>query len=52
MDAAILHVQQGLPRDFHFVPEPKWLDAKFPAEAKRVNRPCVALVASNKSWIL
>eukprot|EP00199_Chlamydomonas_sp_CCMP681_P006159 CAMPEP_0119106956 /NCGR_PEP_ID=MMETSP1180-20130426/7718_1 /TAXON_ID=3052 ORGANISM="Chlamydomonas cf sp, Strain CCMP681" /NCGR_SAMPLE_ID=MMETSP1180 /ASSEMBLY_ACC=CAM_ASM_000741 /LENGTH=209 /DNA_ID=CAMNT_0007092369 /DNA_START=87 /DNA_END=716 /DNA_ORIENTATION=+ len=44
--------EQGKERDFHIVPQPTWLDTKFPAEAKRVSRPCVALVGSDKNWIV
>lgn len=43
----------GLSRtqDFWLVVEPAWLEAKFPAEAKKVGRPCVALVSTNQMWI-
>ncbi|KAL6762336.1 hypothetical protein V8C86DRAFT_1784739, partial [Haematococcus lacustris] len=44
--------EQGKERDFHFVPEPKWLDAKYPEQAKKVKRPCVALVSTDKNWIV
>ena len=37
--------------DFWLVPEPKWLDAKYPNEAKQVKRPCVALVSTDDMWI-
>ena len=37
--------------DFFLVSEPRWLDEKFPQEAKRVGRPCVALVSTDKIWI-
>lgn len=37
--------------DFWLVPEPKWLDAKFPKEAKMVKRPCVALISTDETWI-
>ena len=37
--------------DFFLVSEPTWLDEKFPAEAKRVGRPCVALVSPDKIWM-
>lgn len=37
--------------DFFLVCEPRWLDEKFPQEAKRVGRPCVALVSTDKIWI-
>ena len=35
--------------DFFFVCEPAWLD-KFP-ESKKVARPCVALVCTDKTWM-
>ena len=35
--------------DFFFVSEPAWLD-KFP-ETKKVQRPCVALVSTDKKWM-
>lgn len=35
--------------DFFFVSEPAWLD-KFP-ESKKVGRPCVALVSTDKTWM-
>ena len=38
-------------QDFWIVPEPAWLDARFPAEAKKVGRPCVALVSTNTYWM-
>ena len=37
--------------DFFLVSEPKWLEEKFPQEAKQVGRPCVALVSTDKIWI-
>ena len=37
--------------DFFLVSEPTWLDTMFPQEAKRVGRPCVALVSTDKIWI-
>ena len=43
--------EQGRKLDFFLVSEPAWLDAKFPAEAQRVRRPCVALVSTDKIWI-
>ncbi len=39
------------PLDFFLVCDPTWLDAKGGAEAKRVKRPCVALVSTDKMWI-
>ncbi|EIE18275.1 hypothetical protein COCSUDRAFT_60467 [Coccomyxa subellipsoidea C-169] len=38
-------------QDFFLVCEPTWLDKQFPQEAKRVGRPCVALVSTDKIWI-
>ncbi|PNW74609.1 hypothetical protein CHLRE_12g490500v5 [Chlamydomonas reinhardtii] len=43
--------EQNKERDFFIVPNPKWLDAKFPEQAKQVKRPCVALVSTDKMWI-
>jgi ribosomal protein S2 len=37
--------------DFFLVSEPTWLDKQFPQEAKKVNRPCVALISTDKMWI-
>lgn len=36
--------------DFFFVSEPEWLD-RFP-EASKVQRPCVALVSTDKEWMI
>lgn len=38
--------------DFFLVPEPKWLDAKYPEQAKAIKRPCVALMSTDKTWIV
>jgi len=38
--------------DFYIVPEPKWLDQKYPEQAKMVKRPCAAIVSSDKQWIV
>lgn len=38
--------------DFYLVPEPKWLEQKYPQEAKQIKRPCVALVSTDKTWIV
>jgi hypothetical protein len=38
--------------DFYLIPNPKWLDAKFPKEAKLVKRPCMALVSTDKMWTM
>ncbi|KAF8072354.1 hypothetical protein HT031_000013 [Scenedesmus sp. PABB004] len=43
--------EQGRPTDFYLVPNPAWLDARFPAEAKQVRRPCMALVSTDKQWV-
>ncbi len=43
--------EQNMERDFFIVPNPKWLDAKFPEQAKQVKRPCIALVSTDKMWI-
>lgn len=43
--------EKGRARDFFLVCEPQWLDARFPDEATRVRRPCVALVSTDKIWI-
>lgn len=43
--------EQNKELDFYIVPNPTWLDAKFPKEAKQVKRPCVALVGTDKMWI-
>jgi hypothetical protein len=39
------------PLDFFMVCEPKWLEKQHPEEAKKVGRPCVALVGKEESWI-
>ena len=43
--------EQGRETDFFLVPNPKWLDAKYPDKAKQVRRPCMALVSSDTVWI-
>ena len=43
--------EQGRETDFYLVPNPAWLDAKFPAKAKQVARPCMALVSTDVQWI-
>lgn len=40
------------PLDFFLVCEPAWLDSKFPEEAKKVRRPSVALISTDKMWIV
>lgn len=37
--------------DFYIVPEPRWLDQKYPEQAKMVRRPCAAIMSTDKSWI-
>ena len=44
--------EKDQPADFYFVPNPVWLDAKFPTEAKMVKRPCMALVSTDKMWTM
>jgi hypothetical protein len=39
------------PIDFYLVPNPAWLDAKFPQQAKQVKRPCMALVSTDEQWM-
>lgn len=46
-----LFSDKGKPLDFFLVCEPEWLDAKFPAEAKKVQRPSVALISTDATWI-
>ena len=46
-----LFQEQNREIDFFLVPEPAWLDEKFPAEAKRVRRPSLPLVSPDKIWI-
>lgn len=36
--------------DFYLIPEPVWLDKKYPEKAKLIGRPCVALVTTDKVW--
>jgi hypothetical protein len=43
--------EQNREMDFYLVPNPQWLDAKFPEQAKQVRRPCMALVSTDKQWI-
>lgn len=43
--------EQGKDADFYMVPNPQWLEAKYPNESKQVKRPCVALVSTDKMWI-
>jgi hypothetical protein len=39
------------PIDFYLVPNPTWLDSKFPQQAKQVKRPCMALVSTDEQWM-
>jgi hypothetical protein len=50
-EKARFYTEQNMAPDFFFVANPKWLDAKFPAEAKLVRRPCAALVSPDLMWI-
>ena len=50
--AAILTAPQDKELDFYIVSQPAWLEAKFPEEAKRVNKPAVALISTDPTWIL
>ena len=43
--------ETGKDINFFLVPEPAWLDSKFPAEGKRVGRPSLAIVSPDKTWI-
>ncbi|KAK9833523.1 hypothetical protein WJX81_001231 [Elliptochloris bilobata] len=43
--------EQDRKLDFFLVSEPTWLEERYPEEAKRVRRPCVALVSTDKIWI-
>ncbi len=43
--------EQGRDTDFYLVPDPVWLDKRFPELGKQVKRPCVALVSTDKMWI-
>lgn len=43
--------EQNRAIDFFLIPNPTWLDAKFPQQAKQVKRPCMALVSTDKQWI-
>ena len=43
--------ERGWDRDFFLVPNPTWLDERFPELAPRVRRPCVAIVSTDEVWI-
>lgn len=42
--------EQNNDMDFFLIPNPTWLDAKFPEQGKLVKRPCMALVTPDKMW--
>ena len=42
--------EQKKPRDFWLVPEPAFLEL-MPDVAKKLKRPCVALISTEKEWI-
>jgi hypothetical protein len=44
--------EQGRETDYFLVPNPTWLDAKFPEAGKQVKRPCMALVSTDHQWIM
>ena len=46
-----LFAEKEQPLDFWLVSEPAWLDELFPEQAKKVRRPCVALVSTDKIWM-
>lgn len=46
-----LYGEKDMKQDFFLVSEPTWLDKQFPEDAKKVKRPCVALVSTDKIWI-
>jgi hypothetical protein len=39
------------PLDFFLVCDPEWLDKQHPEAAKKVQRPCIALVGAEESWL-
>ena len=43
--------EKGVAQNFWLVSEPAWLDERFPDDAKKVRRPCVALISTDKKWI-
>lgn len=43
--------EKGLDLDYFLVCDPAWLDEQHLEEAKKVQRPCVALVGQEESWI-
>lgn len=38
-------------RNFFLIPNPTWLDSKYPEAAKQVRRPCMALLSTDKQWM-
>ena len=43
--------EKGQELDYFLVCEPEWLDKQHPEAAQKVQRPCVALVGQEESWI-
>ena len=43
--------EKGMPLDFWIVSEPAWLDRSFSEQARKVKRPCVALVSTDEIWM-
>lgn len=43
--------ERGWDRDFYILPNPAWLDARFPDLAPRVQRPSVAIVSTDEAWV-
>ena len=46
-----MFAEKGREIDFFLVPEPAWLDVKFPDQGKRIRRPSLAIVSPDKIWI-
>lgn len=46
-----LYGEKDMKQDFFLVSEPTWLEKQFPEDVKKVKRPCVALVSTDKIWI-
>jgi hypothetical protein len=43
--------EKDKPLDFFLVCDPEWLEKQHPSEAKKVQRPCIALVGAEESWL-
>lgn len=43
--------EQGRDADFYLVPNPTWLEERYPTQAKQVRRPAMALVSTDETWI-